>query len=235
MGDPVRVIRLEKNLGYGGAIKAGIRSARYSWILITDADGTYRAEDIPKLLNQPGEWDMVVGARTSPEARHSNLRQFAKWFLLRLAEHLSETRIDDLNSGLRLFRRDVALRHLTLLPSGFSLTTTLTLALLSEGYKVCFVPVGYNRRVGKSKIRPVQDTLNFLMLILRTSVYFNPLRVFLPLGAILLLSGLALLIYGLTFSSRIYDVTITILALSALQIVAIGLLADLFVKKSGRQ
>ena len=121
-GKEVAVMRHSRNRGYGAAIKTGIRRARFDWILITDADGTYPVESIPTLLEHTGEGDMVVGARSAPDAELSGLRQFAKWFLVRLAEYLSETHIEDLNSGLRLFRKDLALRFLTLLPSGFSLT-----------------------------------------------------------------------------------------------------------------
>src|SRR5919202_6044490 len=86
----------------------------------------------------------------------------------------------DQNAGLRLFVRSLALEFLHILPSGFSFTTTITMAALNNGYIVEYVEVDYLKRTGRSKIRPVRDTLNFLMLILRMTLLFRPLKVFLP-------------------------------------------------------
>ena len=159
-------------------------------VVITDSDGTYPNDRIPELAAMMTDWDMVVGARTGDEVRVPLVRRPAKWALNMLANVLVETRIPDLNSGLRVFRREVVLRFLPILPNGFSFTTTITLAMLSEGYRVTFVPIDYYARQGRSKIRPVYDTLNFLQLIVRTVLYFNPLRVFLPLSLFFFGAGL---------------------------------------------
>ncbi|MBN1586577.1 MAG: glycosyltransferase family 2 protein [Candidatus Omnitrophica bacterium] len=229
----IKVVQTGRNQGYGAAIKAGIRRALYPWIMITDADGTYPVEEIPKLLDAASDWDMVVGARTAPDAKLSGLRQFAKWFLVKLAEYLSETEIRDMNSGMRLFRKDLAAKFLSILPSGFSLTTTISLAFLSEGYTIGYVPISYNKRVGRSKIRPIADTINFLTLILRTTVYFKPLKVILPLSGALVLAAVAIFLYGWLVVGHQFDITVTILILFAMQITVLGLLADLFVKRRG--
>ncbi|MDH4207440.1 MAG: glycosyltransferase family 2 protein, partial [Anaerolineae bacterium] len=147
----VRLIRHHTNRGYGSALKTGIRQAAYEWIAIIDADGTYPAEALPLLLAHLDEFDMVVGAR--PPGEISAIRRPAKWFLSKLAQYLAETKIPDLNSGMRVFRRDVALSYFNILPSAFSFTITITIAFLSDHYLVKFVPIPFQGRAGRSKIK----------------------------------------------------------------------------------
>ena len=79
-----------------------------------------------------------------------------------------------------MFRRDVVERFLNILPDGFSFTTTITLAMLTNNYRVRYLPIRYSPRIGRSKIKPIRDTLRFCQLILRTGMYFAPLRVYTP-------------------------------------------------------
>ncbi|HPB31216.1 MAG TPA: hypothetical protein PLB62_07160, partial [Candidatus Sumerlaeota bacterium] len=160
--------------------------------------------------------------------------QPAKWVLNRLANFLAGRRIPDLNSGLRAFRKSEAERFLHLLPSGFSLTTTLTLAFLCDDLRVVYMPIDYHRRKGKSKIRPLRDTKNILFTIVRTVVYFNPLKVFLPLGMIFFILALAVLVFSGLFLERVMDGTVAVLTLSAVQLASMGILADLITRRSGR-
>ena len=176
----VSVVRHDSNRGYGAALKTGLRHARYEWICITDADGTYPNERIGDLLAATDGAHMVVGARTEPGAHDTWLRRLPRTFLRRYAEWVTRRRIPDMNSGLRIFRKDLAEDFLHLLPDGFSFTTTITIALLMSYYTVRFIPIGYARRVGKSKIDPIGDTVRFLVLILRTGMYFAPLRTLVP-------------------------------------------------------
>jgi glycosyltransferase involved in cell wall biosynthesis len=222
----IRVIRHERNIGYGAAIKTGIKEARYDWICITDADGTYPNEKIPELVSAMRKNDMVVGARLEKGAKIPVVRKPTKWVLSQIANYLTQQKIPDLNSGLRVFKKDVAQSFLNILPDRFSFTTTITLAMLSNGYKVCYVPIDYHPRTGKSKIRPFHDTMNFLQLIIRTILFFNPLRVFLPVGLGLLLTSTILFVLRLIEGGG-YAVTIPMFLLAGIQVLAIGLLADL--------
>lgn len=188
---PVTLIRHPINQGYGASLMSGLRRARHDWILITDADGTYPLDSIPMLLAEADANDMVVGARTGAEVHVPLLRRPGKWIITRLAEYLSRTRIPDLNSGLRLFRKDAALRFLPLYPEGFSFTTTITLAFMTNAYRVAFVPIDYHKRVGKSSIRPLRDFTAFVVLIIRICAYFRPLNVFVPPALFLLCAGVA--------------------------------------------
>lgn len=218
-----RVLRHRTNQGYGTALKRGIEAARHGWILITDADGTYPSDSIPDLLEVADRAEMVVGARTGEAVRVPLMRRPAKWFLRRLASYLAGRALPDLNSGLRLMRRDLVTRYEHLLPAGFSFTTTITLAAACNGHEVEYVPINYRKRLGESKIRP-WHAFDFTLLILRTIVFFNPLKVFIPLGGALALGGLAKFVYDLTRNNLSESAVLAFLG--ALIIWAVGLLAD---------
>jgi glycosyltransferase involved in cell wall biosynthesis len=233
-GHDVHLVQHRVNRGYGAALKTGLRQARHELIVITDADGTYPNERIPELIGEMHDCDMVVGARTGENTHVPLVRRPAKWFITRLAESITGSQIPDLNSGLRVFRKSLAMEFYHLFPQGFSFTTTITLAMLSNDYPVKFIPIDYHARVGSSKIRPIRDTANFIHLILRTVMYFAPLRIFLRLA--LLLFGAAVVVgaYSLIFLGRLMDVTTVILAVAALQAAMTGMLADLVDKRIPR-
>lgn len=229
--DNVRLIRHELNRGYGASLKTGILAARAECVAITDADGTYPAEPMPGLyrLLVDGPADMVVGARTGKNVHIPLLRRPAKAVLNLLANYLSGHHIPDLNSGLRVFRREVAIERFNLISDGFSFTTTITLALLARGKHVIFEPVDYLKRTGSSKIRPIADTLNFVVLILRVSVYFEPLKVFLPVAGLLAVFGLGLGGWQ-AFEGNLGEGPVLLLV-SALQVLLVGLIADMISRK----
>jgi len=219
----VRVLRRVRNRGYGAALKLGAKRAKHDYILITDADGTYPCEAIPSLLAVAEANAMVVGARTGSVVKIPLARRPAKAFIRGLASYLSGQRIPDLNSGLRVMRRDLILRYLHLLPDGFSFTTTITLASTCNGHPVEYVPIDYRARLGSSKIRP-HHAYDFTLLVLRAIVYFNPLKVFIPLGAGLALIGLGKLAYDIWLDNL--SETAVLALLGALIVWAVGLLAD---------
>jgi glycosyltransferase involved in cell wall biosynthesis len=208
-----RLIRLPVNRGYGAAIKAGLAATAGEHVVIIDADGTYPVEAVPALLDSLSDHEMAVGARTGASVEIPPHRRFVKWTLTRLASFLAEQPIPDINSGLRAFRRSSAEHCLRLLPNRFSLTTTLTLAFLCDGRPVHFEPIDYHPRVGRSHWRPVSDTRDFILTILRTILFFNPMRVCLPLALLLWLAAGA------------------VLALGGLQILVVGLLAEVMAKR----
>jgi len=223
------VVRHPRNMGYGAALKTGLLRAKGGRVLIVDADGTYPLESIPKLLD--GDYDMVVGSRTGVNVSIPLQRRPVKWFLGLLANYLSGTRIPDLNSGLRVFSRERALEFLHLYPRGFSFTTTITLAFLCSDYTVKYVPIEYGIREGKSKIRPLQDTLNFTGFIVRTILYFNPLKIFMPVSALMLLVAGLVFLYTAFALGRVMDITVITIIVTAVEIALFGLLADLVVKR----
>ncbi len=219
----VRVVQHRRNRGYGAALKTGIAAASHGWILITDADGTYPVESIPSLLERAEHNDMVVGARTGKSVAIPLVRRPAKWFLRALAGYLAGQRLPDLNSGLRLMRKDLVERYEHLLPSGFSFTTTITLAAACNEHDVEYVSIDYHARLGESKIR-AWHAYEFTLLILRTIVFFNPLKVFIPLGTVLMAAGLAKFGYDVTRNNLSESAIFAML--TALLFWAVGLLAD---------
>lgn len=223
---PVTLIEHPVNRGYGAALKTGLQHSKHDYILIADADGTYPLEEIPNLCAMAPDFDMVVGARTGKIVQIPLLRRPGKWIITRLAEYLSRQKIPDLNSGLRVFRKEVALRFLTLYPDGFSFTTTITLAMLTNHYRVKFVPINYLKRIGKSSIHPIRDFTNFTILIIRICAFFRPLNVFVPPALLLILAGIIKGIIDYTSDSHLGLLSIT-LALTGVQMLFIGLLADL--------
>ena len=228
----VKLIQHTHNVGYGAAIKTGIKSAANDLILIIDGDGSYPVKAIPELLKVVDQYDLVIGARTGEEVKIQLYRRPAKWFLSKLANYLSETKIPDLNSGMRIFRRKDVVKICNILPNKFSFTTTMTLAYHTMGQLVKYVPINYYKRAGKSKIRPFKDGFNFIMLILRTITYFNPLKVFLPVGSAFFIAAILVFLFSKLITGRFMDVTTVLLVVAAIQTVLFGLLADLVVRRS---
>jgi len=228
----VKVLHHPKNRGYGAALKNGIKEAENEIIIIIDADGTYPADAIPPMLEKIFEYDMVVGARVGENVHVPLERKPAKWFLQKLASYLAGDKIEDLNSGLRVMKKSIVERFYHLLPSGFSFTTTITLAFLCNDYLVHYHPIPYHRRIGRSKIRSV-DAYHFLLLIIRTIVFFNPLKVFLPMGALFFCMGLAKFVYDIFLENLSESAIFGFLG--AFIIWAIGLMSDQIARVSAKQ
>jgi len=227
----LRVLRHPRNRGYGASVKTGIRRARGEIVVITDADGTYPHDRVAELVELVAEADMAVGARVGEGVSYSWLRRIPKVFLQAYTSWLVGERIPDMNSGLRAFRRTVAERFFKVLPDGFSLTTTITVAMMRGGFDVRFVPISYSPRVGRSKIRPIRDTLRFIQLIVRTGMYFAPLRVLLPIFALLFGGFLVSAGYDVLVLEDLTDKTILLL-LFAMNTALFALLADMIDKRS---
>lgn len=228
----ILLIQHPVNRGYGASIKTGIRHAKYNTLVISDADGSYPLSDIPKMLAYLSTSDMVVGMRKINNSNVPLLRRPAKWVLNKLANYLTGIKIPDLNSGLRVMKKDIVMKYFSLLPNGFSFTTTITLAMLTNEYLVEFIPIEYKMRSGRSKIKPIRDTLNFFQLIIRTILYFDPLKIFLPLSMFFFVSGIAVLVVSYLCTQKVMDITTVILFISGVQILAIGMIADLIDKRN---
>lgn len=226
----VRLVSFEQNRGSGAARRAGTLLATGEVVVWTDADMTYPNELIPELVSLLPGWDMVVGARKSEGGSAKLARVPIKWAIRMLASFLTMTRIPDLNSGYRAFRRVVAGQYLHLLPSGFSCVTTLTMSFLSNGYSVRYTPIDYAPRAGESKFHWWKDTALYIRQVLRMVLLWNPLRFFAPIGAVLGVTGVAKLVYDLvTKDLRVATNTVAlIVAAAAVLLLALG--ADLLVQ-----
>src|SRR3954452_3795557 len=193
--DGIRLIQFLTNRGSGSARKYGTRAARGETVVWTDVDMSYPNDLIPELVREMEGYDQVVGARTSEEGTHKLFRVPAKAAIRKLASYLVQTPIPDLNSGMRAFRRDVALQYVSQLPPGFSCVTTITLTFLAHGYTVKYWPITYSKRAGTSKFHWLSDTRRYLLQVIRMILSFTPLRIFLPIGFLLLFLGIAKLGY----------------------------------------
>lgn len=231
----IRLLRFGQNRGAGSARKYGTMAAQGRYVVWTDVDMSYPNDEIAGLVSQMAGWDQVVGARTTEQGTTKLLRRPAKWLIRSLASYLTGVRIPDLNSGFRVFRRQVAEQFLYLLPRGFSCVTTITLAFLTNGYSIKYVPIEYFPRQGRSKFHWMADTRRYLMQVVRMVLMYEPLRVFGPPAAMLGLVGAGKLVYDLIDKSfRVATNTLVILGV-AFALALVGLLADLLVQINNRR
>ena len=232
----LRIVHFDRNGGSGTVRRIGTQQARGEIVVWTDADMTYPNERIPEfvqMLEKDPALDQVVGARTSEEGTHKILRVPAKWFIRKLAERLTNAQIPDLNSGLRAFRREVSLPYLRLLPAGFSCVTTITLAFLSNQHDVRYVPIEYAKRSGTSKFHFVTDAYRYILQVLRMVMYFNPLKVLMPVALSLLGLGVAKGIADMVVHPLRFAVNTVLIFVTGLLIASLALLADLIVRSRG--
>lgn len=230
----IRLIHHVVNQGYGASLKHGIRVAKYEIIAITDGDGSYENEKLGDLIKWIDNYDMVVGERNYLKGSVSWIKMFGKIFITRLANYVAGTKIPDLNSGFRVMRRSIVMKFNDILPSGFSFTSTITLAAMDYSFKIKYIKINYRKRKGRSKIKVVRDFMNFIQLIIRTCVYFNPLKIFVSLSILIFMIGLLILITGMIFG-KFFDITFVVLSIGAIQIFSIGMLADLINRKFGHR
>jgi glycosyltransferase involved in cell wall biosynthesis len=232
----LHIVHFDRNGGAGTVRRVGTQRARGEVVVWTDADMTYPNERIPELvqmLEKDPSLDQVVGARTTEEGSHKILRIPAKWFIRKLAERLTNTKIPDLNSGLRAFRRQVALPYLRLLPPGFSCVTTITIAFLSNQHDLRYIPIEYAKRSGTSKFRFVSDAYRYILQVLRMVMYFNPLKVLMPVALTLLGIGVAKGVFDLVVHPLRFAVNTVLIFVTGLIIASLALLADLIVRSRG--
>jgi glycosyltransferase involved in cell wall biosynthesis len=225
---PVRVVRCPIRRGAGAARKVGIRQARGDVVVMLDADGSYPAHAMLELLRWFPAYDQVNGARRSEQGTLPWLRRPAKWAIRMLACYLSGHRIPDLNTGFKAFKREAMLRWLWVVPDGFSCVTTMTLAFLTNGLAVKYVPVDYRPRIGRSKFHPIKDTAAYLATVLRMVLYFRPLRVFLPAAGLLVLLGLARSVWNRCTTGSMQESDVVIMT-AGIVTCMMGLLAEVMV------
>ena len=233
----VRLLRFPINRGSGTARRIGTAQAYGRYVVWTDADMTYPNQRIPELIDilATGRAQQVVGARTSEEGTYKALRVPAKWAIRRLAEFLTASKIPDLNSGLRAFRKEDARPFLGLLPTGFSCVTTITMAFLANGLVVEYLPIAYRERAGRSHFHPIKDAYRYILQVLRMVTFFEPLRVFAPIALLLLTLGIGKFVYDLVDKGLRIPTNTLLLLLTGLILFSLGLLADLIVRVNRRE
>jgi len=223
----VRVIHNRFNRGYGASLKRGLAEAQYDRVLITDADGTYPNSRIPEFIAGLESADMVVGARIGSNVQIPWARRPAKWALLKYARWMAKADIKDVNSGMRAIWARHVHTFWYMLPDGFSFTTTITMASHINRLHVDYLPIDYFKRVGKSSIRPLRDTFNFFLLVLRSTMYFRPLQVFGSLALIMMLLALGTAVVAKATGALIPDIFTITVFMAGVNFLGLGLLGDL--------
>jgi glycosyltransferase involved in cell wall biosynthesis len=221
-----RVVVHPYNKGNGAAVKTGLRHATGEVVLLLDADGQHPPEDIERVLEPIGEYDLVVGARTR-DSESAWIRDFGNFIFNRLATYLSGREIPDLTSGFRAMKRDMIMEFIHLLPNLYSYPTTSTLAFIKAGYNVRFVPIRARKGTGRSNTKIVRDGIRAVVIILRMITLFAPMKIFLPFSIFLFISGMVyglvnILIWGI---NRIPNGSV-LLILSSLFIFLFGLISE---------
>lgn len=229
----LRILPFRRNGGSGTARRIGTQQARGEIVVWTDADMTYENEKIPdlvRILRDDPSYDQVVGARTTEEGTHKWARVPAKWLIRKIAEWLTKTRIPDLNSGLRAFRREVSLPYLRLLPAGFSCVTTITIAFLSNQHDIRYVDTSYAKRAGVSKFHFVRDAYRYILQVLRMVMYFDPLKVLMPPALWMVVIGFVKAVVDMVRHPFYFPASTVLLVVSGIMIGSLALLSDLVVR-----
>jgi glycosyltransferase involved in cell wall biosynthesis len=187
------VLRHPCNIGYGNAILTGVRHVHSPYVAITDADGTYPLDELPGMVNDTIErgLDMLVGARRGKPYHGSPIKRLARLGFKLLAEFACGRSIPDINSGLRVMRRKLILQFADVLCGGFSFTTTLTIITILSGGFVDYRNIDYARRIGRSHVRYLRDTLRTAQILVTTILLFNPIKLFLLASLFVLGLGFA--------------------------------------------
>ncbi len=227
-------IRNPVTIGYGASIKVGILKSKYNNIGIIDGDGSYPVEDMLSLFQYIEEFDMVVGARSGQFYRGSLIKYLSRNVFSWLCIYVTGTYIPDANSGLRIFRKETILKYINSICAGFSFTTTLTLLFLLNYHLVKFISIKYYRRVGKSKVYPVRDTLRSFQILLEMIIIYNPLKFYLPMVVLSFLLCLIFFILSIPGHRDYLFLAISMLSLTLI-LFALGSIAILLSRRNKNQ
>ena len=222
----IQIIHHPYRLGYGASLRSGVEQSTKKYVLFCDADGQHRAKDVIKLIEKCEKYDMVIGSRNKNSHKQMN-RLLGKTALRWLANFLMGMRIPDLNSGLRIVKKNILEQYIHLTPHGFSFSTTCTFAFIKDRRTVNWVPIKTNKRIGKSSVSQIKDGASTFLLLIRLSILFEPLKIFLFATSILFLLTISSFLMTIYYHNEfnITDTTV-ILGLGSLIVFLTGLLCD---------
>lgn len=216
------------NIGYGNAIKSGIRRAKYEWVGIVDADGTYQIDKLPILVEEMKKgFDMVVCTRSNIHMIDSFIKRIFRQIFVFLVRFSTSSKIQDPNSGFRIFKKEFVLRFFPFLCGEFSFTTTLTIFCFGEEGFVKYVPTEYKRRRGRSNVKNIVDTMKTIRLIAQGIIFYNPIKFYLLLSFIM---GVVVAFPSMVFAllkMPTLSLYFLIWGISSIFLIAFGVLGDL--------
>jgi len=225
--DSYKIIDHPENLGYGKSLFDGILEARYDCIVIIDGDGSYPASRIKDLYSYYPKYDMVVGSRSGREYRRGIFKKPARMLFEQLSQYATGRKIPDVNSGLRIFKKNLVMKFQDSLCTGFSFTTTITLLFMLNHYYVKYIPIEYMKRQGKSKVRHFKDTLRAAQIIIQAILYYNPIKLFLLLASYNSILGLFIgILNHFTYKSAMVSAISALCVASFIPLFCVGLIAD---------
>ena len=220
-------LRHPLNRGYGRSLMTGFAKARYDWILMIDADGSYPPEEAERLFEFAPACDLIIGARQGDSFWGTPLQAWRRRVYLSLASFVAGETIPDANSGLRLLRKSAFRRSMPFLCLGYSFTTTMTLSFIQAGRFVAYAPVRFIERTGKSKVKPVRDILRTLQIMTQMMIYYNPIKLAVAAAAGVLTAALAaFVLVGACAGFELALPTATLLAALAVVVFFFGCVLD---------
>ena len=223
-----KVIKNPHNLGYGISLKKCIEAAKYETLIICDADLSYPVDAIPDLIKKKEEgYDMVVGQRTGKFYKESPIKFPFRIILRFLVEYVAERKIPDINSGLRIFDKGLAMKYFSHLCDTFSFTTSLTLAYMMNGKFVHYIPIKYFKREGTTKVKLLRDSIRTFQYIIEAVIFYNPMKMFMLLSFFLIIIGFFLLLFGAFTSLNIFYILGVSSIIISILTVCMGFLAVL--------
>lgn len=224
----IKLINHPINIGYGNSLKSGIRSAQYEWIGIVDADGSYPIEDIPLLVREMHNgFDMVIGSRENTAKIDRPVKTFFRFIFKRIIRFVITDKIEDANSGFRIFRREVAINLFPFLCGTFSFTTSLTILAAGKSYFIKHLPIQYQSRIGKSKVSHIRDSIRTIQYIIQGITFFNPIKFFILLAfAMILLVCIPAMVLAV-FSMHTLSLYYMIFGTTVTLLIALGVIGDI--------
>lgn len=231
----IKLVRNPYNKGYGFSIKKGIMAASGEIIAITDADGTYPIESILLMVKKLEEgYDIVIGKRDNLKNFDPFVKKLSRILFKQIAQFVAGEKILDVNSGLRVFRKDVIQKYMINTSSGFSFSLSTTLIFILEGLSVYYHPIEYRPRIGKSKVKYFRDILRSAQILVETITLYNPIKIFMLISG--LISGLGLIVLLISLFTDVLSSSFGIIGFVILQGIALytfslGLIALLLKKR----
>ncbi len=226
--DTVIIVNHPINIGYGNAIKSGLKKARYDWIGITDADGTYPIEELPAFVSEMEKgFDMVIGVRDNVAYTDSCKKKIFRWIYKTLINLTVAKNIKDANSGFRLFKLDMALALHPFLCGTFSFTTSLTILASGLNFFIHYIPITYSERVGKSKVHHIGDSVNTIQYIVQGITFFNPIKFFIILSFIMILLVCIPAMFIALFEMHTLSLYYMIFGTAVTLLIALGVVGDI--------
>ncbi|MCD1296096.1 glucosyl transferase [Methanocella sp. CWC-04] len=229
----------QESVGYGDAYITGFRqvSLDSDIVVMMDGDYTYDPFEIPLLLEPitKGSADIVLGNRFAriEEGAMTGRNRLGNKIITGSINLLYRLRLKDSQTGFRAIRAS-SMHVLEVTSEGMPFASEMIIDSMKKSLKVVEVPIRYRQRIGDPKLKAYKDGSQILGLVIRMVRDYNPLTIFLPAGALLIVLGTILgssVVYEWLTTGLVTRLASTVLSafliIAGLQIVFFGLLADI--------